>query len=1122
MAQLELGRTAIHHFTLIVRFKEHDNRISPVVNSHSSNTLLLAAAVMVAHALLTRPLAAQPVFINEVVSFNDSGLADEDGDHPDWIEIFNGGNQAIYLRGYGLSDDGAKPFKWIVPTRVVSAGGFLVVFASGKDRTNGVHLHANFSIRAEGEPLFLTQPDGVRADQWTGGNLPRDYSFGRQSDGGTSFVFFATPTPGAKNTTLGLTTFAAAPGFSHLGGFYNNAFSLTLTAAPDARIHFTLDGSEPSTNSPLYVGPMLIRDRSSDSNVLSTIPGTAMVNQHTDGWFPPNGLVNKATVVRARTFPANAWPSPISTQTYCVWINAPQRYALPVVSIALNTNDLFNYTTGIYMLGKIFTDYTNSHPGEILTGHTPANYTQRGGAWEPRAHFEYFEPGGSTGFAQNVLVDIQGQSSRSFREKSLGIKARRAAPPTDAIAYNLWPGLADRAGRALTEFPNLRLANSGNDWNETMFRDSLCHRLTAPTRVDTLAYRPVIVFLDGEYWGIHNAREQLDPGFFENHYGVPRDEVVLCESIGTLVDGRPGDEQHFLNLRVFMETNDVTNPANYAWINTQMDVQNFIAYQASEIYIANADWPHNNIRFWRRRTPQFETNAPYGHDGRWRWAMFDTDLSYGHSWSGGYSENSLSYALNPTGRPGLDAPWSTVIFRRLMTNPRFRAEYINTMADLLNSVFAETRAVATVSQMQAALVESMPEHIRRWRTMGDSMNSWSNNVRVMRTFASQRSIYCRQHMIKELGLGGYAPLTLNVSHPNRGRLRINTLIVDANTPGVTNGVAYPWRGIYFRGVPVELEAMPQPGYSFAGWSNRTDLGLQTTITVNLTDAVTYTALFERAPPHDLDTGPFLFTAWSTDAAAGTTPPHTRFEQTSVKDPGLEAPLDGDWGLPYNLTSRSRLNGLGEDGLAFLNTSSTQDVPGAGYLGAATVALRTVGVTNIDVSWVGGTVAPNQQVCAIRLQFALGEGAFQDVPAANGQPVEYVRSAVAGHQQLLGPVTLPAAANGQPYVHLRWRYYFVSGSSGSRAQLRLDDIRVAPSAPGLAGSLTSLSSVVSGQWQFGLQGSPHRAYTVETSTNLSNWESLGTVTLNVNGGASFVDVRPPLEPTRFYRLRLVEP
>jgi hypothetical protein len=1067
------------------------------------------------------PLRAQAAVLcfNEVVALNDTGRVDEDGDRPDWIELFNGSGATVNLGGYGLSDEEDTPFKWIFPPRVLPAGGFLLVFASGKDRTNTANLHANFGIRSEGERLFLTRPDGVRSDEWPDVAIPRDYSYGRQPNGSANFVFFAVPTPGAANTTSGLAAFAFTPVFSRAGGFYGTGFDLFLSSPdPGADIRFTLDGSEPTTNSPAFATAFTIRDRSGDSNLLSMIPGTSTANQHTDGWFPPNGLVNKASIVRARAFRAGAWPSPVATHTYFVFSNAMQRYALPVVSLAINTNDLFNYTTGIYMLGKVFTDYTNAHPGEYLTGHTPANYTQRGDAWERRAHVEYFEPGGSTGFAQNVIVDIQGQSSRSFRQKSLGIKARSDAPPANTISYDLWPGLTDRAGRALTEFPNLRLANSGNDWNETMFRDALCHRLCAPTGIDTLAYRPVVVFLDGEYWGIHNAREQLDPLYFENHYSVPHDDVVICETIGTLVDGRPGDEQHFLRMRAFIETNDLTNPANYAWVQTQMDVRNFIAYQASEIYIANADWPHNNIRFWRKRTAQFETNAPVGHDGRWRWTMFDTDLSYGHSWSGGYGDNTLAAALNPTGRPGINAPWSTVIFRSLMTNAEFRREFINTYADHLNSTFKENRAGDIVNQMESAIDASMPEHILRWRTMGNSFNTWSNNVRVMRTFASQRPINCRQHLVTQLGLAGFATVTLNVSHTNRGRLRVNTLVIGGDTPGVTNGLAYPWRGTYFRGVPIELQALPSPGYVFAGWSNRLDLGLQDTVTINLSNNVTWTALFERSVPHDLNGGPYVFTAWSADAPAGSYPPHMRFEQTSVPDPGLTTPMEGEWQLPYNRTSRSRLNGLGADGLAFLNTSNPQDDPGAGYLGTAVLALRTLGVTNIEVSWIGGTVTPNQQAYALRLQYAVGDAAFQDVLDPGGQPVEYTRNPLPGDAQIIGPVTLPAVANHQPYVSLRWKYYFAAGSSGPRTQLRLDDILVSRAT--LASPATFAGARLLGGQALQLQftGSPHRAYALEVSTNLIDWMPWSTVTMDIGGSFGLTDAVEPLVPARFYRLR----
>ncbi len=1098
-------------------------------------------------AALPQCAEAASLGINEVVALNDNGRADEDGDHPDWIELFNGSGSTIDLGGYGLSDEQDVPFKWMFPSRLLPAGAFVVVFASGKDRTNGTNLHANFGISSEGERLFLTRPDGVRIDDWPGIAIPRDHSYGRQPDGSMNFVFFATPTPGTANATPGFSGFATSPQFSRIGGFYDTPFDLFLSAGSSGvQIHFTLDGSEPTTNSPAFNTAFTIRDRSGDPNLLSMIPGTATANQHTDGWFPPNGLVNKATVVRARAFRADAWPSPVATHSYFVFTNAAQRYALPVVSLSINTNDLFNYNTGIYVLGKVFTDYTNSHPGEFLTGHTPANYTQRGDAWERRAHIEFYEPDAIKGqsmvftmsglepshgadasipltdpelkFAQNVLVDIQGQSSRSFRQKSLGIKARSDSPPTDNIAYELWTGLKDRAGRALTEFPNLRLRNSGNDWNETMFRDALCHRICAPTGIDTLAYRPVTLFIDGEYWGIQNAREQLDPRHFETHYGVPADEVVICETSGTLVDGRPGDQQHFLRMRAFIETNDMADAENYAWVQTQMDVQNFIAYQASQIYIANADWPHNNIRFWRKRTAQFETNAPPGHDGRWRWAMFDTDLAYGHSWSGGYGDNTLSVALNPTGRPGINAPWSTVIFRRLMMNQDFWRDFINTYADYLNSTFKENRAGDLVNEMQANLASSMPEHIRRWRTMGGSLNTWSNNVRVMRTFASQRPINCRQHMITQLGLGGFASVTLNVSHTNRGRIRVNQLVVDANTPGVANGAAYPWRGTYFRSVPIELQVLPAPGYVFAGWSNRVDLGLEDTITVTLSNNVTWTALFERSLPHDLSAAPYRFTEWSAESPAGTFPPHMRFEQTSTADPNLATPMDGEWVLSYNLTSRSRLNGLGADGLAFLNTSSTQEDPGAGYLGAAVMALRTIGVTNVEVSWIGGTMTPNQQAYALRLQYAVGDSSYLDVLDSSGQPVEYTRHPLAGHSQNIGPVTLPAAADNQPYVSLRWKYYFAAGSSGPRTQLRLDDIFVRQAGASSPSIFTGVRLLGAQSLQLRFTGVPYRSYTLEVSTNLLDWLWFGRVTTDIEGGFSFNDEVAPGVPALFYRLR----
>ena len=195
-------------------------------------------------------------------------------------------------------------------------------------------------------------------------------------------------------------------------------------------------------------------------------------------------------------------------------------------------------------------------------------------------------------------------------------------------------------------------------------------------------------------------------------------------------------------------------------------------------------------------------------------------------------------------------------------------------------------------------------------------------------------------------------------------------------------------------------------------------------------------------PYPLAQGSYLFDQWSPAAPAGTYPPHMVFRQSSSADPSLATDMDGDWSLAYNLSTRSRINGLGDDGISFINTGNMQAAVGAGYLGAAVLALDTTGRSGINVQWTGGTPTPNDRVYGLRLQYRVGSvGDFFDVLDGGGNASDYQRNEVPGHVESLGPVTLPAAVDDQPYVELRWKYYHVSGQSGPRAELRLDNILV---------------------------------------------------------------------------------
>jgi len=153
-----------------------------------------------------------------------------------------------------------------------------------------------------------------------------------------------------------------------------------------------------------------------------------------------------------------------------------------------------------------------------------------------------------------------------------------------------------------------------------------------------------------------------------------------------------------------------------------------------------------------------------------------------------------------------------------------------------------------------------------------------------------------------------------------------------------------------------------------------------------------------------------------------------------------------------------------------------------------------------------------------LQYAVGDAPFQDVLAPNGQPVEYTRNPVPGHAQLLGPVTLPADASHQPYISLRWKYYFMAGSSGPRAQLRLDDILVRPALAPLPGAFAGVRLQNGQTLELQFSGSPHRPYGLEVSTDLVEWLPLGTVTMDINGNLNFIVSVDGSAPARFYRLR----
>lgn len=727
-------------------------------------------------------------------------------------------------------------------------------------------LHAAFKISSTGESLHLTAPDGTPLDSAPAQALPGNVSFGRRTDDPTTWAFFAAPTPGAANSTPPATGTLPKPEFSAPAGFRTTGFALTLASPdPDATILYTLDGSEPdparlgggsyvyknqyprdsgnafgplltgTTLTQTYSGPILVSDRTAQPNRLSL---TNTTYDRTASNYAPTVSMFKGTVVRARLIKEGALPGPVATNTYFVTPYGENRYFLPVVSLALDDEDLIGYENGLYVAGRDFDDW-RSASSAAASPPLPANYNRRGPATEKPVHFELFIPNEGRVLAQNLGVRLHGGWSRAFPMKTLRFYAHEAYDEFETVAYPLMPGRVGLGnGQPITAYRRFLLRNSGNDfttaWNglgATMLRDALIQEVAGPLRLDRQGYRPAVHFINGEFWGIINFRERVDRYFIASHHGADPDQVAILNNDAVVEEGLPSDRADFLALRAYAAANDLSDPVHYAHVAARMDVDNFARYSVAQIYAANTDWPQNNTDFWRVRAADPTPGAPATLDGRWRWVLFDLDLAFANS-----GHDTLTHALTPA------SDWSRVLLVRLLANTDFRNRFINTFADHLQTSFLPSRVGTLLTAMQATISPHYGEHAARWRNQG------STNADFLRNFASSRPAVLRSLLAGRFGLGATVSVNFSTPDPARGHLRVNTLALRPGEPGMPGADAapYTWTGAYYPNVPVTVTAVPAPGHRFVGWEGR-PADTSATLVVSPSAGLNLTALFEPLP-----------------------------------------------------------------------------------------------------------------------------------------------------------------------------------------------------------------------------------------------------------------------------------
>ena len=483
------------------------------------------------------------LIINEMMQSNVDCMMDDTNEFPDsWVELYNAGTSAVNLNTFKLGMTDNVEEAWQLPNQTVAPHGYVIIYCD-KDAYG---LHSDFRLETgKGNEVYLFC-DGTKTDAVKGMKKQPapNIAYGRVTDGANTWGYQNVPTPGTANCGKVCSEILGEPLFSEAGHVMTGSHTINLTislqegAPQGTQIRLTTDGSEPTKNSTLYVGPLFI---------------------------------STTCVVRAKIF-CDGYLSPRSVaQSYIFF---PRELTLPVISIVTNSNYFYDSKIGIYVDGTYQSD--------------KKNYEFE---WRRPINIELFE-GKDTVCSINQLCEtrVMGGATRSNKMKSLAVYANKRFG-TKRFTYEFFPD--QRPGHM--DYKSFMLRNAGNDFDYLYMRDAIIQRTMGQNAdLDWQAWRPAIVYINGTYNGMLNIRERSnEDNIYTNYDGL--EDIDMVENWSEL---KVGDLDNFNKFTTFYNEHGHTMAEYEKW----MDCKEYINLMAMNLYFNNQDFPGNNFVMWRPRT----------------------------------------------------------------------------------------------------------------------------------------------------------------------------------------------------------------------------------------------------------------------------------------------------------------------------------------------------------------------------------------------------------------------------------------------------------------------------------------------------------------------------------------
>ena len=712
--------------------------------------------------------------LSEVLVSNLDMNVDASFNYGSWLEIHNKTNNYVNLNGLYVTDDKTNLKK----AKVVGAGSdhsniidpqyFACVEFDHYDAIFSPTM-VDFKLKYDGGTIYITD-----------GELIIDSVAYPQAIARTSYVRTlgtnewkqcAYPTKNTKlfddYAFLYGTEQAEAPTFSEPGGFFISSMDVRLHVPEGAKVIYTTDGSTPSLNN----GHILVAD-----SVFS---------------------LKSSTCFRAITQKDGYLNSGVVTRSY---IKKDKRYVFPIISLVTDNVNLNSDELGIFVQGY------NGRPGN--GSNSACNWNMD---WDRPVNFEYITADGEYVLSQEVEMSACGGWSRAWTPHSFKLKANKYFMGLNTIDYPFFSSKPNIRHKVL------QVRNGGNDTN-CRFIDPSIQEIVRRSGMDvnTQAWQPAHVFINGKYYDVLNIREPNNKHYAYSNYGYDTDEVDQFEMSPDSGYVQKEGTPDAYNLWHKLSAN-AADPVVFKEICDLVDMDEFINYMAVELFLGNRDWPQNNVKGFRSV-----------NDGKFHFVLFDLDQTNEVSDSPfNVFENKRNYTFDQL-RGDYRTPWKSgeritqeiklvTIFINMLENADFRRQFIDTYCVIAGSVFNPTNTSPIFAEM------------RKYMNSGLSLtgNSCDNSYNKVRTYFTtdknnnrfaQLKRYTRMKISKEM--------TANLS----------TNIPEANI--FINNIKVPYSlyvGKVFNDVTISTSA-PE-GYKFLGWSMFKDSEiLYTDLSIELTKA----------------------------------------------------------------------------------------------------------------------------------------------------------------------------------------------------------------------------------------------------------------------------------------------